>query len=155
MPLGFPRALYAGVGCLLGCRPRELVFTSGGTESDNLAILGWLGCQRDAGEVLYTAAEHPAVKNACREAAGVQELALEGEGLFQNKEYRRAPAVFEQGLERLGQEYYSDGLVDDAGQKPALADLMLERGDPVSAAKIKRNMLDIRLGLFREEHNCK
>ena len=50
---------------------QRVVFTSGGTESDNLAILGWLGCQRDAGEVLYTAAEHPAVKNACREAAAL------------------------------------------------------------------------------------
>ena len=54
-----------------------------------------------------------------------------------------------------GNEYYNDGLVDDTGRKPALADLMLEQGDPVSAAKIKRNMLDIRFGLFREKHNCK
>ena len=30
----------ASVGRLLGCRPAEIVFTSGGTESDNLAIFG-------------------------------------------------------------------------------------------------------------------
>ena len=47
----------------------DVVFTSGGTESDNLAILGYLRGIRDQGKVLYSAAEHPAVKNACREAA--------------------------------------------------------------------------------------
>ena len=48
---------------------RNVIFTSGGTESDNLAILGYLQGVRELGEVLYTAAEHPAVRNACLEAA--------------------------------------------------------------------------------------
>ncbi len=47
---------------------KNIIFTSGGTESDNLAILGYLQGQRKPGEVLYTAAEHAAVKNACLEA---------------------------------------------------------------------------------------
>lgn len=47
---------------------KNVLFTSGGTESDNLAIWGWLQNQRLPGEVLYTAAEHAAVKNACIEA---------------------------------------------------------------------------------------
>ncbi len=47
---------------------KNVIFTSGGTESDNLAIWGWLQAQRTPGEVLYTAAEHAAVKNACIEA---------------------------------------------------------------------------------------
>ncbi len=47
---------------------KNVLFTSGGTESDNLAIFGCLAAQRKAGEVLYTAAEHAAVKNACVEA---------------------------------------------------------------------------------------
>ena len=47
---------------------KNVIFTSGGTESDNLAIWGWLQAQRKPGEVLYTAAEHAAVKNACLEA---------------------------------------------------------------------------------------
>ena len=49
--------------------PQQVVFTSGGTEADNLAILGHLMQVRKAGDVLYTAAEHPAVKAACKEAA--------------------------------------------------------------------------------------
>jgi len=46
-----------------------VLFTSGGTESDNLAIQGCLLAARGSGAVLYSAAEHPAVKNACVEAA--------------------------------------------------------------------------------------
>ena len=49
----------------------NVIFTSGGTESDNLAILGHLCAQREKGVVLYSAVEHPAVKNACLEAAAL------------------------------------------------------------------------------------
>ncbi len=43
----------------------KAVFTSGGTEADNLAILGRASKVR-AGKVLYSAGEHPAVKEACQ-----------------------------------------------------------------------------------------
>lgn len=56
------------VAASLQANERRVIFTSGGTESDNLAIWGCLQGQRKAGEVLYTAAEHAAVKNACLEA---------------------------------------------------------------------------------------
>lgn len=55
----------------LGMDGKNVVFTSGGTEGDNLAILGALCTAREKGDVLYTAAEHPAVKNACLEAAAL------------------------------------------------------------------------------------
>ena len=45
----------------LGVPAKNVIFTSGGTESDNLAILGHLQTLRGKGEVLYTAAEHAAV----------------------------------------------------------------------------------------------
>lgn len=48
---------------------KNVIFTSGGTESDNLAIFGCLRAKREVGAVLYSAAEHPAVANTCREAA--------------------------------------------------------------------------------------
>lgn len=47
---------------------KNIVFTSGGTESDNLAILGHMQTVRGEAEILYSAAEHAAVKNACHEA---------------------------------------------------------------------------------------
>lgn len=56
------------IAASLQANEKNVLFTSGGTESDNLAIWGWLQGQRKPGEVLYTAAEHAAVKNACIEA---------------------------------------------------------------------------------------
>jgi cysteine desulfurase len=53
---------------LLGCEPKELVFTSGGTEADNLAILGSVEAKKVTRKhVITTAIEHPAVLNPCRE----------------------------------------------------------------------------------------
>lgn len=57
-------------GCL-GCRPGEIVFTSGGSESNNLAIRG-VAEARGGGHVVTSAVEHPAVLEVVR--------ALESEG---------------------------------------------------------------------------
>lgn len=45
---------------------REVIFTSGGTEADNLAILGLLQNSRKKGRVLYSAVEHSAVAEPCQ-----------------------------------------------------------------------------------------
>jgi cysteine desulfurase len=56
------------VAALLGCEAKEVVFTSGGTEADNLAILGSvLANVAPHKHVVTTAIEHPAVQNPCRE----------------------------------------------------------------------------------------
>lgn len=52
----------------LQANEKNVIFTSGGTESDNLAIFGHLQAIHKPERVLYTAAEHAAVKNACVEA---------------------------------------------------------------------------------------
>ena len=59
----------------IGARPTEIVFTSGGTESDNLAIHGALAATPMAQpHVVTSAIEHPAVLMACRklEARGLR-----------------------------------------------------------------------------------
>lgn len=54
------------VAAFLGADPREIVFTSGGTESDNAAIFGVVSASaRDRKHVVTTTIEHPAVLNAC------------------------------------------------------------------------------------------
>lgn len=61
---------------------RNVIFTSGGTEADNLAILGSLSFHR-GGRVLFSAGEHPAVRAACesvRNQFDVQEMPYDGEG---------------------------------------------------------------------------
>jgi cysteine desulfurase len=78
---------------LLKCRPREIVFVSGGTEADNLAILGSLRpCQGK--HVVTTAIEHPAVLGACeqveREGGDVTYLLVGGRGVVDPDDVRRA-----------------------------------------------------------------
>jgi cysteine desulfurase len=50
----------------LGCQPGEIVFTSGGTESNNMVIKGVAQSLSDKGRhIITTAIEHPAVTNPC------------------------------------------------------------------------------------------
>src|ERR1700734_987888 len=53
---------------VFGARPSEVVFTSGGTEADNLAVKGLYWARRDGGrgEVLTTSVEHHAVLDSVR-----------------------------------------------------------------------------------------
>jgi len=46
---------------ILRCKPEEILYTSGGTESDNLALLGTLGTKRGRTKVITTSIEHPAI----------------------------------------------------------------------------------------------
>ncbi|RMG56515.1 MAG: cysteine desulfurase NifS [Acidobacteria bacterium] len=60
-------AARARVAELIGAQPGEIVFTSGGTESDNLAIKGVAEALSDQGRHIITSAiEHPAVLRTCR-----------------------------------------------------------------------------------------
>ena len=68
------REVLAG---LLGASPGEVVFTGGGTEADNLAVLGASGGPRTA---LCSAVEHPAVLEACR-AVGGRVVAVDRRGV--------------------------------------------------------------------------
>lgn len=55
------------IASLLGCQPSEIVFTSGGTESNNYAIKGAALSYRERGNHIITSAiEHPAVIEVCQ-----------------------------------------------------------------------------------------
>jgi len=76
---------------LFGCTASEIVFTSGGTESDNLAVAGWVA----AGDhVITSSIEHHAVLHACKhlEKSGceVTILPVDGRGLIDPSDVRRA-----------------------------------------------------------------
>jgi cysteine desulfurase len=53
------------VAALLGATPKEVIFTGGGTESDNTAIKG-LAFKRGSGHIVTSAIEHPAVLNVVK-----------------------------------------------------------------------------------------
>jgi cysteine desulfurase len=79
------------VAALLGCRPAEVVFTSGGTEADNLAIFG---LARSGDHVITSTIEHHAVLNSCKHLAehGIEVtfLPVDGRGLVDPDDLRRA-----------------------------------------------------------------
>jgi cysteine desulfurase len=81
----------ASVARMLGCRPAEIVFTSGGTESDNLAIFGSV---RPGDHVITSTIEHPAVLSAVErlEKRGCEAtfLPVDGQGLVSPEDARRA-----------------------------------------------------------------
>ena len=62
------------VARLVGSSPEELLFTSGGTESDNLALLGLAAADPSKKHVVVSAVEHAAVRGAAEhlEAAGYE-----------------------------------------------------------------------------------
>ncbi len=87
------------VAARIGCDAREIVFTSGGTESDNLAIFGAVRRARGPKHVITSAIEHPAVLNACAhleqegvesERAEVTWLPVGADGLVRVDDVRRA-----------------------------------------------------------------
>jgi len=76
---------------LIGARTSEIVFTSGGTEADNLAIFG---LAKPGDHIITSAIEHHAVLNACKhlETTGcdVTYLRVNGEGQIDPDELRRS-----------------------------------------------------------------
>lgn len=66
------RALWAAladIATALGCRPGEVVLTSGGTEAANLAVKGIALARPRGRHLITTAVEHPAVLESCRALA--------------------------------------------------------------------------------------
>jgi cysteine desulfurase len=91
------------VAALISAKPQEIVFTSGGTESDNHAIFGVVAqallpvpsstCNRKT-HVITTTIEHEAVLNACqaleKQGAAVTYLAVDSEGQVDAEAVRAA-----------------------------------------------------------------
>lgn len=79
------------VAALLGCSASEIIFTSGGTESDNLAIAGLVA---PGDHVITSSIEHSAVLQSCRAldkcGCEVTVLPVDGRSLIDPADVRRA-----------------------------------------------------------------
>jgi cysteine desulfurase len=83
------------VAALLGCTPEEIVFTSGGSEANNLAIKGaFFAARGGANHIITTRVEHPATLQPCRFlerfGAEVTYLGVDGTGRVDADDVRRA-----------------------------------------------------------------
>jgi cysteine desulfurase len=79
------------VAQLVGCRASEIVFTSGGTEGDNLALSGMA---RSGDHIITSTIEHHAVLNTCKhlESTGIEVtyVPVDGRGVVDPDDVRRA-----------------------------------------------------------------
>ena len=80
---------------LIGCQPSSLVFTSGGTEADNMAVLGVVRAAPGAARhAIVSAVEHPAVLGPCeqleREGVEITRLRVSPDSLVDPEDVRRA-----------------------------------------------------------------
>lgn len=84
------------VASAIGATPQEIVFTSGGTESDNLALRGVLerGSKKD--HIITSAIEHPAVLETCK---FIEQLGHEVTYLSVDREGRINPAAVEGAIQ--------------------------------------------------------
>jgi cysteine desulfurase len=85
----------AQVAALLGCRPDEVVFTSGGSEANNLALKGiFFARQKTRAHLITSAIEHPSIHetSAFLERLGVRitRLPVDGAGRLDPDDLRRA-----------------------------------------------------------------
>jgi cysteine desulfurase len=85
------------VAALINAKPQEIIFTSGGTESDNHAIFGVtqaLSPPRPSAHVVTSSVEHEAVLNSCQAleklGVAVTYLPVSGDGLVDPKDLRKA-----------------------------------------------------------------
>jgi cysteine desulfurase len=72
------------VAALLGARPGEIIFTSGGTESDNAAVRSALAAYPEKRHIITSQVEHPAIRSLCQHLAKqgyrVTEVPVTGRG---------------------------------------------------------------------------
>lgn len=74
------------IATLLHCHAREMVFVSGGTEANNLAIFG----AAQSGHVITSTIEHPSVLNACGQLERVTYVRTGRDGLVDPGDVKRA-----------------------------------------------------------------
>lgn len=83
------------VAALIGADPKEIIFTSGATESDNLAVLGVARFYKETGRHIITSSiEHKAILDTChaleKEGFEITYLPVDSEGLLTAEQVRAA-----------------------------------------------------------------
>ena len=147
------------VAALIGARPQEIVFTSGGTESDNHAIFGIAGGVVAAASgpqkhVITSAIEHEAVLNACQalEKSGVAVtfLPVDHDGRVDPDAVRSAirPETVLITVMHANNELGTVEPLEEIGCVAADADVHLHTDAVQSAGKIPIDVNTLRLDLL-------
>lgn len=140
---------------LLHCDPKEIVFVSGGTEADNLAIQGVVrsnpGSRR---HVITTTIEHPAVLNTCREleqeGAEVTYVPVGSDGLVDPGDIRRAlrPQTVLVSVMHANNELGAIQPIDEISAITREAGVLLHSDGVQAAAKIPVDVAALGVDLY-------
>lgn len=118
----------AAVAARMGAESDEIVFTSGGTEANHLALWGYLRAQGSGGELLVSAIEHPSLLHAAELLAelgvSVRQIPVDSRGMVTPDAL--AKLLSEQT--RLVSVMHANNEVGTVQNISALAELCLARG---------------------------
>jgi cysteine desulfurase len=133
----------ASVAGLLGAKPSEIVFTSGGTESDNLALFGVVAASQEPRKhIITTAIEHHAVLNAAQalEKLGVEVTYIPAgrEGIVDPEDIRRAikPETILISVMHANNELGTIQPIEEIGRIAAAADVLFHCDTVQTAGKL-------------------
>jgi cysteine desulfurase len=141
------------VAALLNARSQEIIFTSGGTESDNHAIFGIASPAKGA-HIITTLIEHEAVLNACqaleKQGASVTYLSVSREGLIDLDELPHAlrPETSLITVMHANNELGSVQPLAEIGRIAAEADVYFHTDAVQSAGKIPIDVRALQLDLL-------
>ncbi len=136
---------------LVNCRPAEIVFTSGGTEGDNLSLFGLV---KRGDHVITSSVEHHAVLNACKrlEEIGceVTYLPVDGSALVDPDDVRRAirPGTKLISIILANNETGVLQAVNEIGKTAAEADVYFHTDAVQAAGKVPIDVKEIRCDLL-------
>ena len=142
------------VAALLGAKPSEIVFTSGGTESDNLAILGLASgvASKSVGgrkHIITSAIEHHAILNSCQalEKQGIEltYVPVGNTGVIDPDEIRRAlrPETILISVMHTNNELGTIQPIEEIGRITAEADVYFHCDAVQSAGKLPLNVTQL------------
>jgi cysteine desulfurase len=145
------------VAALVNARSQEIVFTSGGTESDNHAIFGAAQAQlpvRSGTHVITSTIEHEAVLNACqaleRQGVAITYLPVDREGLISLDDLRRAlrPETVLITVMHANNELGVIQPLDEIGRIAAEADIYFHTDAVQSAGKVPIDVKTLQVDLL-------
>jgi cysteine desulfurase len=145
-------AARESVASLIGAKPAEIVFTSGGTEADNLALFGIVAASaKPRKHVITTSIEHHAVLNSCQhfETQGIEVsyVPVGSDGVVDPADVRRAltPGTILISVMHANNEIGTIQPIEEIGRVAAEADVYFHCDAVQSAGKLP---LDVnRLGV--------
>jgi cysteine desulfurase len=147
------------VAALLKARPQEIIFTSGGTESDNHAVFGVIAhatanVTGNAKHIITSAIEHEAVLNACqfleKQNVAVTYLPVSRGGLVDPEDVRRAlrPETVLITIMHANNELGTVQPLQEIGRIAAQADVYFHTDAVQSIAKIPVDVKALQLDLL-------